>query len=311
MNKVIKVASFFVFGFLLTGCQNEPIDSGFFNEQNIEVDYSKDPKASGLLESGGCVGLGAVVSPFDYSSLQSNYPNQYDLSNLMPPVSSQGSIGSCTAWATTYYLKSYQEKIQHNTAYSPSTIMSPSYTYNQTKVSNDCLRGSCIISALELLRTKGAISISNFPVSTSSCSVLPNANQNSIAQSNKILSYHNVELRNLSSENEVIEKCKKLIYGGKPLVIGMHLDRKFANAVPRNSNNIFIYNDYNSDFHFGNHAMLITGYDDNLNAFKVVNSWGEFWGNSGYCWISYNFFKSQTSANYQDGLIQVWFTVDA
>jgi C1A family cysteine protease len=310
MKNLIKVLWFFIFSFLLFSCQNEPVDPALFNEQNVIVDYSQDPKASGLLESSGCAGLGAVVLPFDYSTLPLNYPTQFDLSNLMPPVLSQGSIGSCTAWATTYYLKSYQEKVQHNIAYSESTVMSPSFTYNQIKISNDCMSGSCIISALELLRTKGAISILDFPYSTVSCSVSPNPNQNSIAQNNKILSYHNIELTNLATENEVIEKCKKLIYSGKPLVIAMKLDKKFANAVPRNSNNIFICNDYNSNFHYGNHAMLITGYDDNLNCFKVVNSWGENWGNSGYCWISYNFFKSQTSPSYKNGIFEIWFTVD-
>jgi len=37
--------------------------------------------------------------------------------------------------------------------------------------------------------------------------------------------------------------------------------------------------------------MLICGYDDNINSFKVLNSWGSGWGNMGYIWIDYDFFK--------------------
>jgi len=41
------------------------------------------------------------------------------------------------------------------------------------------------------------------------------------------------------------------------------------------------------------HAMILAGYDDSKGtngAFLVVNSWGEYWGNSGTIWVDYNFF---------------------
>ena len=48
----------------------------------------------------------------------------------------------------------------------------------------------------------------------------------------------------------------------------------------------------------GGHAMVIVGYDDNLaytggtGAFKVLNSWGTDWGNSGYFWLTYNWWSN-------------------
>ena len=56
--------------------------------------------------------------------------------------------------------------------------------------------------------------------------------------------------------------------------------------------------------------MLIVGYDEDRKAFKIVNSWGNNWGNNGFCWISYNFFKKQTSINYKTGLLEIWFAID-
>ena len=35
-----------------------------------------------------------------------------------------------------------------------------------------------------------------------------------------------------------------------------------------------------------NHAVLMVGYDDSKNAWKVKNSWGTGWGLSGYFWIA-------------------------
>ncbi len=42
----------------------------------------------------------------------------------------------------------------------------------------------------------------------------------------------------------------------------------------------------------GGHAMLIVGYDDNKQAFKVRNSWSEDWGDAGYLWMSYDSFSN-------------------
>ncbi|MCL2102000.1 MAG: hypothetical protein FWH22_09850, partial [Fibromonadales bacterium] len=38
------------------------------------------------------------------------------------------------------------------------------------------------------------------------------------------------------------------------------------------------------------HAMVLVGYDDSKNAFRVLNSWGTSWGDRGSIWIDYDFF---------------------
>ncbi|MEJ0106451.1 MAG: C1 family peptidase [Bacteroidota bacterium] len=37
----------------------------------------------------------------------------------------------------------------------------------------------------------------------------------------------------------------------------------------------------------GGHAMVVIGYNDTKNAFKVMNSWGTKWGDNGFAWIDY------------------------
>jgi hypothetical protein len=43
------------------------------------------------------------------------------------------------------------------------------------------------------------------------------------------------------------------------------------------------------DFSSDGHAMSIVSYDDNKNggSFELMNSWGNDWGKSGYCWVRY------------------------
>jgi len=38
----------------------------------------------------------------------------------------------------------------------------------------------------------------------------------------------------------------------------------------------------------GGHVVQIIGWDDNLSAWLIKNSWGESWGMSGYAWVSYS-----------------------
>lgn len=37
-----------------------------------------------------------------------------------------------------------------------------------------------------------------------------------------------------------------------------------------------------------NHAITLVGWDDSKNAWRIKNSWGTGWGESGYMWIDYN-----------------------
>jgi hypothetical protein len=38
----------------------------------------------------------------------------------------------------------------------------------------------------------------------------------------------------------------------------------------------------------GGHCIAIVGYDDDLGAWLVRNSWGTDWGMDGYAWVKYN-----------------------
>jgi hypothetical protein len=39
------------------------------------------------------------------------------------------------------------------------------------------------------------------------------------------------------------------------------------------------------------HVMLIVGYDDSKQMFRVKNSWGTNWADQGYAWVSYDFVR--------------------
>ncbi|MCR4408417.1 MAG: protease inhibitor I42 family protein, partial [Anaerolineae bacterium] len=50
--------------------------------------------------------------------------------------------------------------------------------------------------------------------------------------------------------------------------------------------------------YFVNHAIVLVGWDDNRQAWRLRNSWGTGWGESGYMWIRYGTSNVGYEANY-------------
>ena len=215
-------------------------------------------------------------------------PTFADLSPMLPPIGDQGRQGSCVSWAVTYYLKSYQERLQSPQGYDSTNIMSPAYTYNQLTL-GEC-EGTAIESTLTILKEKGSATLNAFPYNENNCSIQPTANQDSLAQINKIGSY-----KYLSGYNMVTE-MKTLINDSIPIIISAFLTPEFGK---KDDLGLTAYRDHSRDFRQkgGCHAMLVVGYSDNYNAFKVVNSWGEEWGNNGFVWIDYLAFANVHSTS--------------
>ena len=48
--------------------------------------------------------------------------------------------------------------------------------------------------------------------------------------------------------------------------------------------------------------MVVVGYDDAKQAFRIQNSWGRTWGDGGYGWFSYEFWKRNVTPRVRDRL---------
>lgn len=227
----------------------------------------------------------------------------------MPPVGNQGRQGSCVAWATTYALKSYQEKVERNWKYdiewtldkewvnsssfyivakpkgSMQTVFSPAFVYNQINRGVD--QGSYIGDALELLVRQGAPPLSVMPYNDKDYRTKPNSYQIQQAFPFRGKRYSHIEPNN-------IEAIKAELAKGNPVVFGMKLHEGFSRLKTEVYDSI-------SGSSLGGHAMTLVGYDDNKvsargykGAFKLINSWGENWGDKGYGWVSYRMFAAMT-----------------
>ena len=79
-----------------------------------------------------------------------------------------------------------------------------------------------------------------------------------------------------------LEDVKKVLSAGSPVHVGMNTGPMFADV---GRDGVISASEAPSGRH-GRHAMLMVGYKENY--YIVKNSWGEQWGDKGYCYLPKN-----------------------
>ncbi|MDN3205912.1 C1 family peptidase [Algoriphagus sediminis] len=275
---------------ILASCQDEtvilvPIDP-LTVESEVFVSDSGEEFFMGALTS-FCYGFAGSANIHENSlvdyPIPDNLPSEVDLSNFLPPVGNQGRLPSCTAWATTYYGRSLQVNIQNAARTNKKVAFSPSFIYNQMTEGNNCIPTS-VQFAMEKLVSEGALGLDLFPYQAEGCDELPKEENQILAQEYRLNGF-----KVLTGEN-MISEMKALLNDQNPVVITMGLDLEFGKKDDAGLSAYRPHRVVPKDIQ-GAHAMLVVGYSDENNAFKVVNSWGEGWGDAGFFWADYDAFE--------------------
>jgi C1A family cysteine protease len=286
--------------------------NGGGNDGGLTSEVSEDdPLQTGSCNDSGTRNL-TDIELIELLEIPSDLPEAYDLSDLMPPVRSQGEQASCVPWASTYYLKSYQEKIQYGYEYETfEDVMSPAFIYNQLANGN-CGGGSTMVAVLDVLQTQGVTSWESFPYDDETCLEQPTEEQLEVAKKNRIGDYFIVDIPDVvpNPEYTKINLIKTLLSQEHPILMIFSI-KEVNFFYQNNEENDFIGLTFTPDPTVTcDHAVLIVGYDDNLKAFKFVNSWGTAWGNEGYAWLSYNFFLPLEDPDYVEGVSGTYIAYD-
>ncbi len=202
-------------------------------------------------------------------------PQKKDLSSLFPVPGAQGNLNSCTAWATAYACKSFQENLENGWGVgTKDKVFSPSYVYNQINRGRD--NGSTIEDAMSLIQSQGCATLSTMPY-TDNYLQAPTESAHNEARQFKAQSFSKVDYKNTDA-------MKSVIADNNAVVIGLKVYENFMTYKGG------IYRIAQGDF-LGSHAMCVVGYDDEKQAYKLMNSWGTDWGEKGFVWIDYGLFK--------------------
>ncbi|HPO48833.1 MAG TPA: C1 family peptidase [Spirochaetota bacterium] len=210
----------------------------------------------------------------------SDLPKRVDHSAFLPKPGMQGQQGSCVAWSSAYAYKSFHEKIERDWDLTNSNhLFSPAYIYNQLNGGEDC--GLYIGDALNLMVKEGVCTLSSMEYDERDYLTQPGNKAKLEASKYKAASYARVNFKNR-------EEVKKILSGGNCIVFGMNIYGNFYDYKTD------VYSEVSGTY-MGGHAMLLIGYDEDKQAYKLINSWSENWGVKGYAWLDYKVFEKYTA----------------
>lgn len=201
-----------------------------------------------------------------------------------PPVRSQGRMGSCSSWAACYAAGSIIAYEKYGIW--SDAMRSPSYLFNQYRddysVLHNCDSVKCTLhQILNGARTQGVCSYSIMPYNSRDCNTLPNNEQKFDAHLNTFSSAR-------LSRSDSVALFKSLLSKGYPVIVDFYVYSSFYTMW--DSDGIWSENEH-VDYK-GSHAACIVGYNDELEMFKVQNSWGTSGGDHGFFWITYDLIES-------------------
>ncbi len=237
----------------------------------------------------------APIAPDDYARLpklgafRAWLPKRVDLSATFPLPGNQAPKPDCTAWATTYAGLGYLHGLaMGHRPQSAAEEPSPVYVYNRLRPSGaSCSVATRLVDALTFLKTEGTASLEQFPDDPGACAdPLPHSLVGG-ASEQRLGGWRAIERENPGDRHSpvVIDDIKGALFRQQPVVFAMPVRDDFmAFAGP----GIYTHADPETE---NWHAMALVGYDEDRQAFRLINSWGSTWGDAGYAWIAYDTFK--------------------
>ncbi len=263
------------------------------------IDDDDNPQSEFALGWNGQDDLSSIPTSTNFSFGNTSLPSSVDLVPKFPPIGDQGQYGTCVSWAVGYNIKTALNGMSKG--YSTSQLASPSNQFSAKDLftaipdnnkGQDC-SGTNFSEALTVLQNRGVATAQTVPYTNlgdcSSSNV--QSSWTTEANQNKIKYWRKIDA-NISS-------IKQNLANNIPVILGAKLADNFmswnSDVVLSSSTS------YNNVGQHAYHAMVIAGYDDSKGsggAFKVINSWGELWGDFGYIWIDYNYMINEFCTSY-------------
>jgi hypothetical protein len=222
-----------------------------------EAQSSKDPKYSAHDRSDPC-------------------PSAIDLRPYMTPVENQGNSNSCTANAMAGAYEYLANRL--NGQSEDVSRLFIYYNARQIDGTTDQDEGTYLKNCVQVLRKYGACSEKTWSFNIDQILEQPPKSAYREAAQFRVEAASRVDVD--------LHTMRSCLADGYPFAFGLQL---FASFQKAGSNGLVPMPDPDREKHDGGHAMLCVGYSDPDQVFIVRNSWGEGWGDRGYCYIPYDY----------------------
>lgn len=238
------------------------------------------------------------------------------LLNAFPPVGSQGALGSCACYSTTYYTMTHMvaraRGINAKTG-GTATRYSPKFCYNLINGGSD--NGSWITTAYQVQLNHGVPTLAAWPYDSdyrawpTTAAIWRNAIPSRMGTTGAIYYVDTasglLDLKRMLTNGYVLNFATD-IYGWQFTTLANDPGTTADDATVGQQ----VCHWYKTDN--SGHAMTVVGYNDNLwvdlngnatvdagekGALKIVNNWGSGWKNGGYAWIMYDALKAVSAVS--------------
>ncbi|MEY4934964.1 MAG: hypothetical protein RIS64_1323 [Bacteroidota bacterium] len=211
-----------------------------------------------------------------------------DLRPYMTQVENQGKVGSCTANAAA---GAYEYLVKRHLGYDAFDASRLFIYYNARYLDNQATggkkiedTGSSIGSAIESLKKWGACPESAWTYEPNLANTQPPTAAYNKGGHFLIDSFCHIPIS--------LQTWKSALIEGHPIVFATRLYDSFTQQRVKGVIPMPTDKDLSRSEH-GLHAMLCVGFSDAQQVFIVRNSWGESFGDNGYCYMPYNYLMSE------------------
>lgn len=204
-------------------------------------------------------------------------PKSVDLRPQFTSVKNQGEQGACSAFTMVSVYEYFIRRM-----YGDSVDLSEAYVYYNSRLQSgntaiDC--GANFNDTLQAVSDNGFCVESLCPYDVKIFDKEPSQASYNDGKSRLVTEAKNVRID--------ISHIKSVLAKGLPVIISV----KSIDTLRRNANGVISIDD-TVELNESYHAMVVCGYSDAEGYFIVRNSWGKEYGDKGYCYFPYSFFRN-------------------
>lgn len=209
-------------------------------------------------------------------------PESVDLRKFFNPVRDQHTLGSCTSFAVV----SMYEAMMNSKRVEGENSMSPAFLYYFSNVLKGKPQGgSNFFEQLEVLGKHGVCRDDLFAYDSDSLTSKPSQDAEEDAVKHRVVCAKQIPLADSEDKVETLRKNHHILTSalseGYPIGISLKIYDNLGKTGP-----FVIHPDQAPEAkEDGWHAMVIVGYSEENNFYIVRNSWGEEFGDQGYCYV--------------------------
>lgn len=261
--------------------------------EELKDKITEDYKYDGELTDDGFKIGDNIFKPYRYQDkpLAENYerpkdqilPSSVDLRRDFSSIRNQKHQGACSSFSLVSVIEFFLQR-----AFKKQTDLSEAFVYYNARELNNKTNedsGSSFQDIIQSMRDKGVCLEALCPYNPDVYNKQPSEEAYSDAELRKITEAKNVRLQ--------VEDIKSALAKGYPVVISIRVFDRFVK-------NVSGFVDIPSESELKedeNHAMVVCGYSDSEGYFIVRNSWGIDFGDKGYCYLPYDYFRAPKLVN--------------